>query len=73
MGIGYTECVPKKPSKVVPAPHLHKVEALAECIPDKSAIVVDGMSLVQKVGQNDNTFGEIADVIHSMVFKEGSQ
>ena len=73
MGIGYTECVPKKTSKIVLAPpHLHKGEALAECIPDKSAIVIDGMSLVQKVGQNDNTFGEIAAVIHSMVFKEGS-
>ena len=72
MGIGYTECVPQKTSKVVLAPHLHKVEALAECIPDKSAIVIDGMSLVQKVGQNDNTFEEIAAVIHSMVFKEGS-
>ena len=30
------------------------------------------MSLVKKVGQNDGTFGEIAAVIHSMVFKEGS-
>ena len=30
------------------------------------------MSLVQKVGQNDGTFGEIAAAIHSMVFKEGS-
>ena len=27
---------------------------------------------MQKVGQNDGTFGEIAAAIHSMVFKEGS-
>ena len=30
------------------------------------------MSLVQKVGQNDGTFEEIAAVIHPMVFKEGA-
>ena len=29
------------------------------------------MSLVQNVGQNDGTFGEIAAVVHFMVFKEG--
>ena len=54
------------------AHHLQKGAALAEYIPDKSVIVIDGMSLVKKVGQNDGTFGEIAAVIHSMVFKEGS-
>ena len=30
------------------------------------------MSLVQNVGQNDGTFGEIAVVVNSMVFKEGT-
>ena len=34
--------------------------------------MIDGMSLVQKVGHNDGTFGGIAAVIHSMVLKEGS-
>ena len=34
--------------------------------------MIGGLSLVQKVGQNYGTFGEIAAVIHSMVLKEGS-
>ena len=34
--------------------------------------MIDGMSLVQKVGQNEGTIGEIAAAIHYMVFKEGS-
>ena len=54
------------------AHHLQKGAAPAEYNPDKSAIVIDGMSLVKKDGQNDGTFGEIAAVIHYMVFKEGS-
>ena len=66
------ECFPRKISKAVLAHHLQKGAALAEYIPDKSAIVIDGMSLEQKVGHNDGTFGEIAAVIHSVVLKEGS-
>ena len=66
------ECFPQKISKSVLAHHLQKGAGLAEYIPDKSAIVIDGMSLVQKIGQNDRTCGEIAAVIHSMVFKEGA-
>ena len=66
------ECVPRKISKAVLAHHLQKSAALAEYIPDKSEIVIDGMRLVQNVGQNDGTFGEIAAVVHSMVFKEGT-
>ena len=34
--------------------------------------MIDGMSVVQKVGQNHGTFGEIVAVIHSMVLKVGS-
>ena len=71
MGIGYTGCFPRKISKAVLAHNLQKGAALAEYIPDKSAIVIDGMSLVQNVGQNDGTF-EIAAVVQSMVFKEGT-
>ena len=65
------ECFPRKSAKLL-AHHLQKGAALAEYIPDKSAIVIDGMSLVKKDGQNEGTFGEIAAVIHYMVFKEGS-
>ena len=72
MGIGYTGMFLQKISKAVLAHHLQKGTGLAEFIPAKSAIVIDGMSLVQKVGQNYGTFGERAAVIHSMVFKEGS-
>ena len=66
------ECFPRKISKAVLAHHLQKGAALAEYISDKSAIVIYGMSLVQNVGQNDGTFGEIAVVVDSMVFKEGT-
>ena len=63
---------PPQNSKAVLAHHSQKGAALAQCIPDKSATVIDGMSLVQKVGQNHGTFGEIVAVIHSMVLKVGS-
>ena len=66
------EGFPRKTSKAVLAHHLQNGTARAECIPDKSATVMDVMTLVQKVGQNHGTFGEIAAVIHSMVLKEGS-
>ena len=65
--------VSPKISKAVLAHNLQKGAGLAEYIPDKSSIVIDDMSLVQKVGQNNGTFGEIATVIHSMVFKEVSR
>ena len=66
MDIGYIGMFPQNNQ------HLQKGAALAAYIPDKSVIVIDGMSLVKSVGQNDGTFGEIAAVFHSMVFKEGS-
>ena len=72
LALATPECFPQKISKAVLAHHLQKGAGLAEYIPDTSAIVIDGMSLVQKVGQNYGTFGEIAAVIHSMVFKEES-
>ena len=50
------ECFPRKISKAVLAHHIQKGAALAEYIPDKFAIVIDGMRLVQNVGQNDGTF-----------------
>ena len=50
------ECFPRKFSKAVLAHHVQKGAALAEYIPDKFAIVIDGMRLVQNVGQNDGTF-----------------
>ena len=40
------ECFPRKISKAVLAHHLQKGAVLAEYIPDKSAIMIDGMSLV---------------------------
>ena len=63
LALATPECFSRKISKAVLAHNLQKGAALAEYIPDKSAIVIDGMSLVQNVGQNDGTFGEIAAVI----------
>ena len=34
--------------------------------------MIDGMSLVKNVGQNDGRFGDIAAVVLSMVLKEGA-
>ena len=66
------ECFPRKISEAELAHHLQKGAALAEYFPDKSAIVIDGISLVQTVGQNDGKFGDIAAVVLSMVLKEGT-
>ena len=66
------ECFPRKISEAVLAHHLQKGAALAEYFPDKSAIVIDGMSLVHNVGQNGGKFGDIAAVVLSMVLKEGT-
>ena len=60
------ECFPRKISEAVLAHHLQKGAALAEYFPDKSAIVIDGMSLLQNVGQNDGKFGDIAAVVLSI-------
>ena len=40
------ECFPGKISEAVLAHHLQKGAGLAEYFPDKSAIAIDGMSLV---------------------------
>ena len=47
--------------------------ANAEAMPNTSATVIDGMSLVQKVGHENATFGDVAAAIHSTVLREGQQ
>ena len=69
------EGFPRKTNKAALATYLQKDIRLAERIPQNSATVIDGMSLVQKlnVGSNQTTFGSVANAILSMALHEGSQ
>ena len=64
---------PQKNQQSCTSPSLTEGRSIADYFPDKSAIVIGGMSLVQNVGQNDGKFGDIAAVVLSMVLKEGTQ
>ena len=64
---------PRKTTKAKLATHLQKCVANAEAMPNTSATVIDGMSLVQKVGHENATFGNVAAAIHSTVLREGQQ
>ena len=46
----------RKNNKAALARELERNVSLAEVIPEPSATIIDGMSLVQKLKGNDNTF-----------------
>ena len=49
-----------KTNKAVLARELEKLASPPEKIPEPSATIIDGMSIVQKVKGNDKTFSELA-------------
>jgi hypothetical protein len=61
----------KKTNKAALSTQLFKIGNIVEVIPDKSAVIIDGMALVQKVPGSLNSFGSIADHIFKMALNEG--
>ena len=46
---------------------------VAEQLPGKSASVIDGMNLVQRVKGDQVTFGDVATTVLSMALREGAE
>ena len=63
----------RKTNKAALARALEKSACPAESIPQPSACVIDGMSLVQKTQGNDKTFAQLADTVLSQVMHEGAE
>ena len=60
-------------NKAALASELERNVSPAEDIPDPSTCTIDGMSLVQKMNGNNNTFAQLAENVMSLVLHEGSQ
>ena len=66
------EDFPRKTNKAHFASHLQEDVQLAEQLPQHSATVIDGMSLVQKIniGTNQSTFSQVASLLLSRKLRE---
>ena len=62
-----------KTNKASLASNLQKNVAVSDELPAKSASVVDGMNLVQRIKSDQATFGDVASLVFLMALKEGSQ
>jgi len=62
-----------KTNKTALARELEKNVSPAEEIPEPSATIIDGMSVVQKLKENDQTFLQLAESALSHVLHEGSK
>ena len=60
-------------SKAALARELEKLVLPAETIPEPSATIIDGMSLVQKMKANDQSFSQLADSALTQVLHEGTR
>ncbi|KAG0697409.1 hypothetical protein GWK47_003028 [Chionoecetes opilio] len=63
----------RKTNKAALARELERNVSPAEVIPEPSATIIDGMSLVQKLKGNDNTFSQLAGTALSHVVPEGAK
>ncbi|KAG0693191.1 hypothetical protein GWK47_027597 [Chionoecetes opilio] len=63
----------RKTNKAALARELERNVYPAEVIPEPSATIIDGMSLVQKLKGNDNTFSQLAGTALSHVVHEGAK
>ena len=61
----------KKTNKSALARELEKQVLPAETIPERSATIIDGMSLVQKMKGNDQTFAQLAESALTHILHEG--
>ena len=63
----------RKTSKAALARELEKQVLPVEIIPEPSATIIDGMSLVQKMKGNDQTFSQLADSALTQILHEGAR
>jgi len=63
----------RKTSKPALARELEKQALPAETIPEPSATIIEGMSLVQKMKGNDQTFSQLADSALTQILHEGAR
>ena len=61
----------RKTNKAALARELEKQVLPAEIIPELSATIIDGMSLVQKIKGNDQTFSQLAESVLTHILHEG--
>ena len=62
----------KKTSKSSLAKELQKDIPAVESLPTRSACIVDGMAMVQKLQGDHKTFGEVTDVLLTMVLRKST-
>ena len=62
----------RKTNKATLSNSLQSNMPVDERIPDNSAVVIDGMALVQKLKADQLSFGEVAESLLSMVLREGA-
>ena len=62
----------RKTNKAALARELEKSASPAEVIPEPSATVIDGMSIVQKMKGNDKTFSQLAESVLCHILHEGA-
>lgn len=63
----------RKTNKAALARDLEKNVSPAEVIPEPSACIIDGMSVVQKMKANNKTFAQLAESVLFVVLHEGAQ
>lgn len=63
----------RKTSKSVLTRELEKQVLPAETIPEPSATIIDGMSLIQKLKGNEQTFSQLADSVLNQILHEGAK
>ena len=63
----------RKTSKAALSRELEKQVLPAETIPEPSATIIDGMSLVQKMKGNEQTFSQLADSVLTQILHEGAR
>jgi len=63
----------RKTNKAAIARELEKSVSPAEVIPEPSITIIDGMSLVQKMKGNDQTFAQLAESALAKVLQEGAK
>ena len=61
----------RKTNKAALASELEKQVLSAETIPEPSATIIDGMSFVQKMKGNDQTFSQLAESVLTHILHEG--
>ena len=62
----------RKTNKAALGNHLKKNYQPLDNVPRNSAIIFDGMSIVQKIHGEQKTFGNLADSILSLVLRESA-